>query len=390
MRSIEAIAHRRILNSHAAFTTEFVVTLDDGSVGAGASPQGETIGIYEDRKVQIAAADIVETVRRDGYLGKPLQQEDLDEYLGQKASVFGKNNCYALSLAFFTAAQRSPSAPPFGLPNVSRSAPRICCNILNGGYHAYTNPILTDFPEYLLVSTSNDIPEVVGKHNEIQRRVAEVLRNQPTTVVAGNPVSRFASADNRACIEFLLEIVQGLGYAHDFDLMIDASAGDLWTGRGYRLAITDGSARSSEEFCEYWLELLRQYPLRFLEDPLSEEDEATWSQLTTSQETCAIIGDNFYSSDAARIDKGAAKRSTHGVIIKPNQAGSVTAVCRAIETARRTGQIAITSHRSVSTESPFEAILTCLFGVEYIKVGPLLTDYSSVVRLNEIIRLTEE
>jgi enolase len=77
------------------------------------------------------------------------------------------------------------------------------------------------------------------------------------------------------------------------------------------------------------------------------------------------------------------------VVIKPNQAGTVTAVRRAIETAQRNKQIIITSHRSISTESTFLSLLTCIYDVKYIKIGPLMTDYSSVVRLNEIIRLTE-
>jgi enolase len=111
--------------------------------------------------------------------------------------------------------------------------------------------------------------------------------------------------------------------------------------------------------------------------------------LTGSQATCFIVGDNFYSSEAERIARGAESRCTHGVIVKPNQAGSVTAASRAIEVATRTGQIPIVSHRSISTEYPFESTLACMHGVGYIKIGPLATDYSSVVRLNELLRQTQ-
>ena len=102
-----------------------------------------------------------------------------------------------------------------------------------------------------------------------------------------------------------------------------------------------------------------------------------------------MIGDNYYSSDAARIEAGARKQHTHAVIIKPNQAGTVTGIRRAVEAAQLAGQIVITSHRSISTEETFISALTCMYGVQYIKIGPLVTDYSSIVRLNEIIRLTE-
>ena len=390
MRAIESITWRRVLNSHAEFTTEFVVKTDDGAHGVGASPQGETISIYEDRQAPIDPEDIVERLRRDGWFDRPILQEELDGHLDQMSDSFGRNNCYALSLAFFNACGCPWSAEGSGITNGAMTAPFICCNILNGGWHAYTNPVLSDFPEYLLVARSNDIREVMQDHDQIQRAVAERLSALPKRTVGGNPVCHFPSADNRQCIEFLLSVRDGLGMADRFDLMVDASAGDLWNGQGYRLALTDDSLLSSDELLDYWLSIVRDYPLRFLEDPFGERDAATWSRLTTSQETCLVIGDNFYSSNAARLAKGAADRCTHGLIVKPNQAGTVTAVRSTVETAKKLGQIPITSHRSISTESPFEATLTCMHGVKYIKVGPLLTDYSSVIRMNEIIRLTEE
>jgi enolase len=137
------------------------------------------------------------------------------------------------------------------------------------------------------------------------------------------------------------------------------------------------------------VDIIRQYGLRFLEDPFREQDPESWRRLTTSQNSCYTIGDNFYSSDAGRIEAGADKQCTHGAVIKPNQAGTISAVRRAVESAQRKGQIAITSHRSISTEETFLSTLTCMYGVKYIKIGPLQTDYSAVVRLNEIIRLSE-
>lgn len=386
MASIDSIDELRIYNSHVEPTTEFTIRLSDGACGRGASPHGETIGIYEHESKLIEPSAVIESFSRDGVLGRDVDQESFDTYLSDKADVFGKNTCYALSLAFYEATQTGSSGD--GETPDSAARPRLCCNILNGGWHAYTNPVLSDFHEYLLVARTDDIETVLSAHNEVQQAVREALLELPKTVVSGNPVNRFSTADNRECIEFLLGIRDRLGLSNDFDLMIDAAAANLQTDDGYRLAITDGSVRSSDEFCDYWLDVTREYPLNFLEDPFGEHDTESWTRLTTSQDTCQVIGDDFYCSDAARIEAGATARHTHGVIIKPNQAGSVTAVRRAIETAARSGQTAIASHRSVSTERPFEAVLTCVFGAPYIKIGPLLTDYSSVIRLNEIIRLT--
>jgi enolase len=136
------------------------------------------------------------------------------------------------------------------------------------------------------------------------------------------------------------------------------------------------------------MDLIKQYQLRFLEDPFREEEPASWQALTTGQTECRVIGDNLYSSNAKRIEEGAAKKLTHGVILKPNQAGTVTDIRRAIQSAQRNHQLTIASHRSISTEETFLSTLTCRHRLEYIKIGPLLTDYSSVVRLNAILRLT--
>jgi enolase len=280
MSTIKSIACRKVLNSHVEFTNEFIVELNDGSVGIGGSPQGETISIYEDRTVSIDPKTVVQTIEGDGYLGRSLEQKDWDDYLQQHISAFGRNNAYSLSLAFFNATNASRSLfELFDKPKAKLTPPCICCNILNGGWHAYTNPVLSDFHEYILVSKSNNIEEVIGNHNEIQRVVKEKLLTQTKAVVSGNPVNRFATADNRECIEFLLNIRDGLGLADKFDLMIDASGGDLWTAKGYHLSITDGSVRSSEEFYEYRMNMIRQYNLRFIEDPFREEDVESWQRL---------------------------------------------------------------------------------------------------------------
>jgi enolase len=387
---IKTIKSREILNSHVALTSEFNVEFEDGSVGMAASPEGETVSIYEDRNISIAPETIIKKMEDDGLIGKPIDLKTFDAYLERNVSRIGRNNAFGLSLAFFQAANEKRSLfELFDKPKANLSPPRLCCNILNGGWHAYTNPVLSDFHEYIFVAKSNEIKDVTSDHKEIQELVKERLRKQRKAVVAGNAVHRFKTADNRECIEFILKIREDLGLSDQYDLMIDASGSDLRTNGGYSLPITDKKQRSSEEFLRYWLDLISQYDLVFLEDPFCETDYDSWHELTTSQQACKIIGDNLYSSSAQRIARGATKQYTHGVVIKPNQSGTVTAVRQAIETSQGLGQIIITSHRSISTEETFVSALTCMYGVQYIKIGPLLTDYSSVLRLNEIMRLTK-
>ncbi len=390
MNVIRSISYRKILNSHVQLANEFMIEFEDGSIGVGGSPQGETISIYEDKKDTTCANHIIQKMKDDGIPGVLLTQESFDAYLQEHISEFGRNNVYALSETYFNACLKKHSIfELFGQPVRELKAPRLCLNILNGGWHAYTNPVLSDFSEFMLVAKDNNVEAAIAAHNELQCLVRDWLVKQPKTVVSGNPVSCFATRDNREVFDFLLNACLWLGIADQFDLMIDASAGDLWKNNAYRFEITDGSSYSGDEFIEYWKEIIRQYNLRFLEDPFAEKDYDTWQKMTASQQPCHIVGDNFYSTNPTKIEEGAAKKYANGAIIKPNQAGTVTAVRRAIEVAQCTEQFVITSHRSISTESVFLSILSCMYGVDGIKIGPLITDYSSVIRLNEIIRLKE-
>ncbi|OQX83774.1 MAG: hypothetical protein B6D63_05680 [Candidatus Latescibacteria bacterium 4484_7] len=389
-RAIKSISFRRVLNSHVEFTNEFIVELVDGSVGLGAAPQGETISIYEDKRT-IDGAGIIEKINTDGVVGRELTQAELDGYLDGKIPEFGRNNAYALSLAFFNAANTADTYRAFfGCGEERLEPPALCMNILNGGWHAYTNPVLSDFHEYILVAKNNNIEEMIADHARVQSEVRKRLKDKEKVYVSGNPVNRFETEDNREVIEFLLGVVSDLGIENKYDMWIDASGGDLYRDGVYTLEITDKKARSRDEFLKYWLDIIEQFHLGFLEDPFQEQDYDNWREVTSNGMGCRIIGDNFYSSDAARIEEGAAKKHSHGVLLKPNQAGTVTAIIDAVRSAQKNDQIAVTSHRSISTESTFLSLLTCMMGVKYIKIGPLYTDYSSVVRLNEIIRLTEE
>lgn len=391
MSVIKSFIGRKVLNSHVQFTNEFIIVLEDGAIGEAASPQGETISVYEDRGISIDPSVIIKTIINDGLIGKSLNQTTFDQYLQDKIPNFGRNNAYGISEAFFEANRKSNSLfEYFDLPRRMLDPPRLCLNILNGGKHAYTNPVLSDFSEFILVAKNANITEVIEQHNEIQHLVKEKLLALNTIVVAGNPVHCFGTCDNREVLDFLMGIVSTLGFSDKYDLMIDASSGDLWQDEGYRLDVTDGRLFRKEEFLAYWLELIRQYPLQFLEDPFFERDFQNWNLLSGSQQLCCIVGDNLYSSNTERILEGAKKKYATGAVIKLNQAGTVTAFRQAVDAATSTGQIVMTSHRSISMGSTLLSILTCLFGAPYIKIGPLTTDFSSVLRLNEIIRMTEK
>ena len=385
---IKSVNYRRILNSHGEFTNEFIIFLNNGSIGRGASPQGETISIYEDKNFVIDPGKILEILKNDKVFNEPVNQEDFDSYLEEKIGIFGRNNSYALSLAFYDANEHFMQADTIEVRKIQNNfIPRLCINILNGGNHAYTNPVQSEFHEFLLVSKTNDLISVLNDHESIQKSVRDKLAKKDKIYINKNLVNKSDHGDNRDWFDFLLATLKELGLEADYDLMIDASGGDLWTGKEYQFNITSDISMTQEEMCNYWLDLIKDYNLGILEDPLHETDFESWHYLTNNQNRCKIVGDNLYSGDHKRIAQGIDKQYTHGVILKPNQAGTVSNTIKAINLVQQNNHTLIMSHRSISTESTFLSHVSNKYKTEYIKNGPILTDYSSIIRLNEFIRL---
>jgi enolase len=386
---VTSVHYRRILNSHGEFTNEFIIFLNNGSIGRGASPKGETISIYEDKHIDISPKKIIDILKKDRVFFKPLNQEDLDSYLEEKIGLFGRNNSYALSLAFYDANEHFMQT--FTIENrtiQNNHIPKLCINILNGGNHAYTNPVQSEFSEFLLVAKTDNLLSFLNDHELIQSRVKDKLRKLDIIYINKNLVYKSDHNDNRDWFDLLQTTLKELGLEKNYDLMIDASASDLWTGQEYRFSITNNFSMTKEEMCTYWFDLIKDYNLKILEDPFHETDFESWHNLTNNQFKCKIVGDNLYSGDHKRIAQGIDKKYTHGIILKPNQAGTVSNTIKSINLVQQHNHLLIVSHRSISTESTFLAHISNKYNAEYIKNGPILTDYSSIIRLNEFIRLT--
>jgi enolase len=378
-----------VLNSHGEFTNEFIIFLKNGSIGRGASPKGESISIYEDKHSGISPKKIVDMLKRDSMFDNGLNQEDFDNYLDDKMEIFGRNNAYALSLAFYDANEHYMQVASIENISIHNShSPKLCLNILNGGNHAYTNPVQSDFQEYMLVPKKNDLMSVLHDHALIQKKVKEKFEKKEKVYVNNNLVYQSKHGDNRDWFDFLQAILKELGLESEYDQMIDASASDLWTGKEYKFDITDHSSFSQKDMCTYWLNVIKDYNLKILEDPFHETDFESWHTLTNNQTKCLVVGDNLYSGDHKRIADGITKKYTHGIIMKPNQAGTVSNTIKAINLVQQNNHTLITSHRSISTESTFLAHISNKYNAEYIKIGPILSDYSSILRINEFIRLT--
>ena len=104
---IKSIHSRKILNSHVDFVNEFLVELNDGTIGIGSYPKGETISIYEKQNMSLASKKGIEKILINHFSTTELNQVEFDAFLQRKMKIFDPGDCFALSLAFFNANERS-------------------------------------------------------------------------------------------------------------------------------------------------------------------------------------------------------------------------------------------------------------------------------------------
>jgi enolase len=78
-----------------------------------------------------------------------------------------------------------------------------------------------------------------------------------------------------------------------------------------------------------------------------------------------------------------------GIVLKPDQAGTMSRTMDAIHAAQQQDAPIILSHRSISTDSLELAHLLVEFDIGHAKFGPLYTDCSAILRMNEVLRMAQ-
>ena len=140
---------------------------------------------------------------------------------------------------------------------------------------------------------------------------------------------------------------------------------------------------------EYYEELINEFPIASIEDPLDEEDWDGWSRLTARiGEKVQLVGDDLFVTNPERVAQGIVRKAANSVLIKVNQIGTLTEAARAIELAHQAGYRTIMSHRSGETEDTTIADLAVAFHTGQIKTGaPCRSE--RVAKYNQLLRIEE-
>ncbi|GAA5196517.1 phosphopyruvate hydratase [Arthrobacter gyeryongensis] len=408
MALIDAIHAREILDSRGNPTVEVEVLLSDGQIGRAAVPSGASTGEHE--AVELRDGD------KGRYLGKGVQkavdavideiapaligfdatdQRSIDQAMidldgTPNKGKLGANAILGVSLAVANAAAASADLPLYkylGGPN-AHVLPVPLMNILNGGSHADSD---VDIQEFMIAPIGAEtFSEGLRWGVEVYHNLKSVLQAKGLSTGLGDE-GGFAPnlPSNRAALDLIQEAIKNAGYTpgKDIALALDVASSEFYKDGAYQF---EGKALSATEMSAYYAELVADYPLVSIEDPLDENDWEGWKTLTDAiGDKVQLVGDDLFVTNPIRLQQGIDSATANSLLVKVNQIGSLTETLDAVSLAQRSGYTTITSHRSGETEDTTIADIAVATNAGQIKTGaPARSE--RVAKYNQLLRIEEE
>ncbi len=396
MAKIKKIIAREILDSRGMPTIEAIVQLEDGAVGSFATPSGISVGKHEAVELRdgdskrygghgvLKALENILTFLAPALIGKDARdQAEIDKLMIQidgtdNKSKMGANSILSLSGAITRAQAASLKITLYqyissiltGKVAAQFSIPTPMFNILNGGKHGGGN---IDFQEFLIVPPqANSYSQNLKTGVEIYYSLKEVITNHSGVTLLGEEGGYAPTLySNSDAFKIIEESVTRAGYTLGLDtfLSVDVGSSSFMKGGAYKIKDRPVGLTASE-FIDFFVALNEQYHMLSLEDPLSEDDWDGWHKITEAMgEKTIIVGDDLITTNMERLKKAIDKKSANGIIIKPNQVGTITETLEVVKVAKAANFKTIVSHRSGETDDDFIADFAVGIGSDYAKFG---------------------
>jgi enolase len=106
-------------------------------------------------------------------------------------------------------------------------------------------------------------------------------------------------------------------------------------------------------------------------------------------EETAVFGDDLLVSNVEKIKLAKEKNTCNGLLLKPNQIGTVTETIEAAKLARSYGWKIMVSNRAGETEDSFIADLAAGIGADFIKSGAPFPK-ERMAKYNRLVKIEEE
>ncbi|MHA6317330.1 phosphopyruvate hydratase [Altererythrobacter sp. CAU 1778] len=410
MTAIIDIHGREILDSRGNPTVEVDILLEDGSFGRAAVPSGASTGAYEAVELRdgdasrylgkgvTKAVDNVNDAIADAVLGRDAEdQREIDQAMidldgSDNKGAIGANAILGVSLAVAKAAANARGLPLYSyIGGVSAHVlPVPMMNIINGGEHA-DNPI--DIQEFMIMPIgAPSLAEAVRWGAEVFHTLKKGLSQKGLATAVGDE-GGFAPdlASTRAALDFIMESIAAAGFTpgEDIALALDCAATEFYRDGKYEISV-ESLTLDGQGMAEYLAKLCDDYPIRSIEDGMSEDDFDGWNALTQQLgQRVQLVGDDLFVTNPARLEMGIGKGLANSLLVKVNQIGTLSETLEAVDMAHRNGYTSVMSHRSGETEDATIADLAVATNCGQIKTGSLARS-DRLAKYNQLIRIEEE
>ena len=408
---ITDIYAREILDSRGNPTIEVEVLAGENAWGRASVPSGASTGQFEavelrdgaERYHGLGVENAVEHVNNiiaPALLGMNVfDQGDIDRRMIRMDGTKEKRRLGANAILGVSMAVARAAADARGIPLYqyfggvgAKKMPIPMMNILNGGKHADNT---VDFQEFMIMPVGACcFKEALRMGSEIYHALKGLLKEKGMSTGVGDE-GGFAPdlPDAKAVLNVIVEAIRKAGYQPEKEVCIalDVAATELYDKEAKRYIFEgEGVTRSVFDMIEYYKELIKEFPIISIEDPLDEEDWEGWEMITNCLGSkVQLVGDDLFVTNKERLQKGIDRKAANAILVKVNQIGTLTEAFEAIELAKESGYKSIISHRSGETEDSIIADIAVAFQSGQIKTGaPCRSE--RVAKYNQLLRIEEK
>jgi len=404
--TIRSILARRIWDSRGRPTVEVEVVNADGTSGLGMAPAGASRGSREavelrDGGPRFGGFDVQQALRGiEREIAPALVGRDAADQAGidallialdgtPQAARLGGNALVATSLAVLHAAAAQAREPLWrylaGGREVLLPLPQI--QIFGGGAHAGRR---VDIQDFMVIATgARSFVQALEMTAEVYRAAGELMAARGALAGVADEGGWWPDFErNEEALDTLVAAIERAGFTpgEEVAIALDIAASEFGRAGRYRLAL-DRHELDSDGWSERLQRWLDRYPIVSIEDPLAEDDEAGLVAFTRAVgDRVQVVGDDYLVTSAERVRAAATQGACNCVLLKPNQAGTVTQARAALEAAQAAGYGTIVSARSGETEDVAIVHLATGWNAGQLKVGSFARS-ERMAKWNEGVRI---
>jgi enolase len=411
---IKNIKARQILDSNGKPTVEVELRTNFGKFRASV-PSGVSTGKYEAKVLETKKAIeniekiISPAIKKEGLT----DQKRIDELLihldgAENKSRLGANAILPVSIAVCRAIAAAKNLPLYQyisqLTELTETAdvkhpqvmPKPSFNMIEGGKHAPSTSSGRAglvFQEFMVIPQKETFREnlEIGKevYNSLRKVLEEKFGKENIKLSAegafSSPIEKITDA-----FDLILGAAEKTGHRDGIKLATDAAASSFYGNGNYKV---DGETFPKDQLIDFYLNLIEKYPIISFEDPFAEDDYDAWSsfkyKIQDAKYNIHVFGDDLTATNLERIKASQEKNACSGLIIKPNQIGTVSETIEAVKLAKTYDWKIMVANRAGETEDDFIADLAVGIGAEFIKSGAP-QPRERMIKYNRLLKIEQD